>query len=455
MPRGGDAETRPDYPFVFLFLGVMTLAAGLAPSPPAVCAEGIESTYAEHTRGVTLARAGRHSEGLAVLLPLLDRFPDDYPLQRDIVLITIWKGDCTEALRRFERIRSRPDLEPYLVAPVSDCLLNANRPREARYLTRRALAHHPAETELQNAFHRADLALLLDKNLDEDSSAMVFELGARQSERNLAEWLAFLEGSAKIAEQTRLYARYSGSRTRDPAYRAGDFDRVGIGLRYRIDERLLLDQEVSSDANPRGRTGATTRLTHEPRDAWRLALAYASFSESVPLRARAAAIDARQWAGEVAYEAPDYRWEGLASINRYDFSDSNQRTAIYARLGYAYELRARREQRVYLEGYQSHNTLSDTAYFNPPRDHSIGLLHRTDFIYESRFRRHVDHLWLGASGYSQQGYGTYGRWMLGYEQDYDFDEAQALAAGITAARNVYDGRPETDWHLYLLYRRRY
>jgi hypothetical protein len=297
--------------------------------------------------------------------------------------------------------------------------------------------------------------LRLDENVDEDSPAVAFEFEVQRSERNLPEWLAYLEGSARVARQARLYARYRGARTRDDAYRAGDFDRAGIGVRYRIDERLLFDQELSADVDARGHAGATTRLTHEPGDAWRLALAYASFSESVPLRARAAGIDARQWAAEAAYEARDYRWDGLASVNRYDFSDSNGRTAIYARIGYAYEMRASREQRLYLEAYQSNNSLSGTAYFNPARDDSIGLLHKTDFVYESRFRRHVDHVWAGLSAYTQQGYGTRGRWMLGYEQDYDFDEARALAAGVSVARNVYDGAPETDWRLNVQFRQRY
>ena len=105
---------------------------------------GIETTYPEHTRGVQLARAGHYEEGLGVLLPLLARFPEDYPLQRDVILITLWKGDCPGALKRFERVRHRPDLEPYLVVPLNDCLLAANRPNEARRLTR--LAHERHQT---------------------------------------------------------------------------------------------------------------------------------------------------------------------------------------------------------------------------------------------------------------------------------------------------------------------
>lgn len=421
------------------------------PCVEAAEAPGIESTYSDHTRGVELARAGRHDEGLSVLLPLLARFPDDYPLQRDVILITLWKGDCSGALRRFERVRDRPGLEPYLVVPVGDCLLEANRPKEARHLVRRTLARHPDDRSLRSALLRIDLVLRVDEHLDEDSPAVDAGLEFAETDRGLPEWIGFLEGSARVAERTRLYARYRFTRAVDQDYRDGNLDRVGAGVRYRIDERLLVDQELSADLFESGQTGGTTRLIYEPRDSWRFMLMYASIAEAIPLQARAVGIDARQAGGEAAYEARDYRWDGLASINYYDFSDGNRRTAIYARAGYAYEMRAAREQRLYLEGYHSNNSLDGAVYFNPVRDHALGLLHRTDFIYDSRFLRHVDHLWLSAGAYAQEDYPTLGRWALRYEQDYDFDERRALVAGAGVARNVYDGKYETEWRLYVYY----
>lgn len=417
--------------------------------------EGIESTYIEHTRGVELARAGRHDDGLSILLPLLARFPDDYPLQRDVILITLWKGECRDALRRFERVRNRSGLEPYLVVPVSDCMLAANRPKEARRLVRRTLARHPEDESLRNALLKIDLSLRVDDNLDEDSPAVEAGLEFTETDRGLPEWIGLLEGSARIAERTRLYTRYRFTRAVDQDYRDGNLDRIGAGVRYRIDERLLVDQELSADLFEPGQIGGTTRLIYEPRDSWRFALMYATFAEAIPLQARAAGIDARQAGGEAAYEARDYRWDGLASVNYYDFSDGNRRTAIYARAGYAYEMRVAREQRLYLEGYHSNNSLDGAVYFNPVRDYALGLLHRTDFIFDTRFRRHVDHLWLSVGAYAQEDYPTLGRWALRYEQDYDFDERRALVTGAGVARNVYDGKYETEWRLYVYYQQRF
>ena len=434
---------------------VILLWGYVLPACAEVAPDAIESTYAEHTRGVQLARAGQYDDGLAVLLPLLDRFPDDYPLQRDIVLIYVWKGACPIALHRFERIRNAPDLEPYLVVAVSDCLLAANRPKEARRLTRLAHERHPDNEPLFNAYLKSDLVLRIDHNIDEQSPAVMAALHNDTSDQGLTEWIGRAEGSARIAEDTRLYARYRFTRSTDSQYQDGDLDRVGLGVRYRYDERLILDQEFSADINESRRGGSSTRVLFEPRDDWRILAAYNSFAEAIPLRARAAGIDAHQWTAEAAYERRDYRWEGLASMNSFDFSDTNQRTDLYATAGYAYEMRAQREQRLFIEWSHSRNTFDSALYFNPSRDSSLGLMHRTDFVFDSRFRRHVDHLWFSANAYSQQSFGTHGRWAVRYEQDYDLDNSRALVVGAGVARNVYDGKYETELRFYLNYHQRF
>ena len=432
------------------------MAWGLSlPSWAVVAPDTIESTYAEHTRGVELARAGRHDEGLTVLLPLLQRFPDDYPLQRDVILISAWKGDCPGALTRFERLRHYPDLEPYLVVAVTDCLLSVNRPQEARRLARRARERNPGDESLRDAFLKADFVLRVDQNLDEERPAVETALHNDTSDQGLAEWIGRIEGSARIAEATRLYARYRFTRSTEAQYRGGDLDRLGVGVRFRYDERFLFDQEFSADVSASGPGGSTSRVVFEPRDACRFTATYASFAEAIPLRARAAGIEARQWSADAAYERRDYRWDGSASINYFDFSDTNQRTGIYVSAGYAYEMRARREQRLFLEWSQSRNSFDGAVYFNPAHDSSLGLVQRTDFVYASRYRRHVDHLWVSANAYTQEGFGTHGRWAMRYEQDYDFDESRAFVVGAGVARNVYDGQYETEARLYLTYYQRF
>ena len=416
---------------------------------------GIESTYAEHTRAVTLARAGHYQQSLDILLPLLKRFPDDYPLQRDVILITLWQGDCAGALNRFEHVYGYADHPPYLVVPISDCLLESNRPNEAHRLTRLALEKHPDNDALRNALIKADLALRVDQNQDEVSPALDVALYNDNSDQGLGEWYLRVEGSTRIFEATRLYASYLNVRSSETQYQEGNLHRVGLGIRYRFNEQWRLDEELSMDLYNSGQGGSTTLLVYEPRDAWRLALAYASFSVNIPLRARAADISADQWSGDVSYEARDYRVSWVASVNTYHFTDTNLRKSFFTAAGYAYEMHVEREQRLFLEWSQSSNTLENAVYFNPSQDYSLGITHRTDFVYSSRFRRHVDHLFLNVNLYQQEGYGTKPRYGVRYEQDYDFDTRHSLIAGAGVAHNVYDGAGEIDWRFYLYYHQRF
>jgi biofilm PGA synthesis protein PgaA len=137
-------------------------------------------------------------------------------------------------------------------------------------------------------------------------------------------------------------------------------------------------------------------------------------------------------------------WYGRGAINRYDFTDDNRRDTVYATAGYAYEMLPYREQRLYLEWYQSSNTREDAPYFNPSRDRNPGIVQRTDFVFDTRYKRHVDSLFLSAGAYSQAGFDTEARWGVRYEQDYDFDDFTSLNWGVGYGRNYYDGEGENE-----------
>ena len=418
-------------------------------------APGVETTYADHTRAVELSRAGNHIEALSILLPLLDRFPEEYPLQRDVVLITIWKGDCKDGLVRFESLRQRENLEPYLISAVGECLLSQNRPKEAYFLLRRGHERYPDDRGLNNVYLKAEIAVRTGTSMIDERATAGLDLRNNNSDQGLTEWIASIDGSIALSDSARLYVRSTLTRSSQSLYQSGDLNRVGVGVRYQIDERLLFDQEFSGDITQTGQAGSTSRLVYEPRDAWRSSISYASHAESIPLRARAAGITANHSEANVSWEARDFGASWSASASRYNFSDGNYRNGYYVVAGYAWYMQKSAEHRLLIEGYASKNTLAGAAYFNPARDYSIGLTHQTNIIYDSRFRRHVDQLLINASLYEQQGYGAHPRLNLRYEQSYDFDASHALTAGAGLARNIYDGKYETERRFYLTYRRRF
>ena len=506
----------------FLCLGVITVSN----SASAAGKSGIESTYVEHSRGIAAARAGRYDEGLAALRPLLQRFPDDYPLRRDVILINTWKGDCTEALSLFRYLHSRRNLDsyligpiaecavqrardgdhdgaldalkallphaadnfalrrdivlitiwkgdcraaldefdairddtrlqPYVIVPVQDCLLRERRAAEAAALVDAGLSRYPQEPALLHARARAQVALQLAQGRDDVRPAVRAGVASSSSDQGIHEWSARIEASDQIQERVRLYARYLTSHVDMDELSTGEMRRAGIGVRWQPLPRWRLDQGVSFDIQRAGLSGSHTSVEYQPYETWSLALSYDSYAEDISVRARANDIDASHLQLSAQYYSQRYEWHWRGAAGRYDFTDGNRRTHFYTTLGYAYELLPMREQRIYAEAYQSRNTIEGAPYFNPKSDSSLGLVHRTDFVFDSRFLRHVDHLYVSAGWYEQADFRRRGRWGVRYEQDYDFDSAHALALGAGIFRNVYDGVYEDEWRVELNYLKRF
>ena len=437
------------------FIAALT---GLALCVPALSADrpapSIESSYAEHTRAVELARKGRHDEALKILRPLLDRFPDDYSLQRDYILIATWKGDCEEALKRFERVRYHPAHPPYLVIPVGDCLLEKDRPREAALLASDGLKRHPDDEALKHALAKAEIALEVEKGIDDARPELRFDAVTDESNQGPREWSLRAEASAAVAERLRVFGRYLTTFADDAAFKSGELHRAGLGLRYKHDASLLLEQEFSRDTRG-GLGGSTTGVTYDPFDTWRLKAAYYTYAEGIPLLARANGIAATHLDASVEYNSLDYVWHWRAAGNRFDFSDGNDRETVFTTAGYAFELLPYREQRLFLEWYRSRNTLEGTPYFNPKQDRSFGVVYQLELNYETRFKRHSDRVYATLLEYGQEDFDRRYKWNLKYEQDYEFDHASGLLWGIEYGRNLYDATAEYETRGQLAYRRRF
>jgi len=402
---------------------------------------------AEHGRGVDLARSGQYDQALILLEQLLAKHPDYYPLERDIIIIYAWKGDCRTALRKFEKVRDQPDPEAYLILPVSECMVRHGRIQEAVAILNDSRQRAPDDAELENAYNNA-MAKLAAKLLYEFRA----EAGTDTSDQGKREWLMGATLARHLSDRTQIYVRYATSLSGYDAYQSGKSERVGVGIQHEFRNSLVFTQEFSGDMYRGGQSGSLTSLVYLPTDLWRLGASHTTYAEDIPLRAKAERISAKRSVVFTDFHTAEYRWSWLASASRYEFSDSNNRAAYFTSLGYAYELAPKREQRVFLELYQSNNTLADAVYYNPIHDRNLSVVHKTDFVFDSRFRRHVDHLYLSLGSYDQQGYATRGVWGVRYEQDYDFTDRVALLVGAGYGRHVYDGAGEYETSLNAVFR---
>jgi len=395
-----------------------------------------ESPDALHERAVSLAREEKYTEATAILDSILVRDPKNYPVQRDYVIISTWMGRCDIALERYEKIKTHPNQEIYLVTPVAQCLADAGK-TEAALALLTDVNRRSGDQESQDALRQIKRRFAADRRPVVDVAA-----ATTKSDGGARDWLLSARVKNKINDRAAWYLRFLYAYADDPNFDTGDMHRLGAGVVFGVNRLVTLIEDVAVELSDGSDFGSTTTLVFTPSISLEGQLEYATFAEDIPLRARALGVDAQRYTASVNYHTLDYRWDAAGGAAFYDFSDGNQRRALNASLGYAFELAPRREQRIIGGVYHTGNTLDNTVYYNPERDLSTTLTYKLDLVYESKFPRHVDHIYAHVGSYAQVGESPFPIYGLRYEQDYDFNEATSLTWGAALRQSVYDGGRE-------------
>ena len=404
------------------------------------------SVEAEHQRAVALARKDKINEGLAILKRLMKSHPNNYSIRRDYVVIATWKGDCDDALANYKLIEHHPGQEDYLVMPVSECLHQLRRDDEALALLKKFNKAHPDNQEVNQAYKDMVKDIGIDRLPDVSTT-----LGNNNSDAGNREWFWDFRYSQQVSKdlpQLRTYIHYYVSHASDSEFATGDLHRLGVGVLYWFNSQWLLDTELFTDIQS-DESGGRAKLHYYVDSLLHLSAEYSSNTSDIPLRAKALSIKATQSRIDADYHTVDYRWEFNGSLAKYDFTDSNGRNSLYGSAGYAYLMKPRLEQRVIFELSRSRNTLANTVYYNPAKDNEIDLTHRTSYVYDSRFERHVDNVSVFVGRYNEQGYKSGTIYGARYQQQYDFDALTSLSWSAGYASHLYDGKREGDWSLLL------
>ena len=397
------------------------------------------SLESEHQRAVELARNDQHDAALKILDNLLLQAPDNYPIRRDYVIIAAWKGDCDKSLKYYQPIQNRPDQEDYLILPVSECLANTRQTDEALNLLRKGTKAYPDNQDIKTSYQ----SLLNDIALDKKPELQI-TVGRGESDAGNQEHFLNVRYSQFLAEATRWFVRYYQTHADDKEFKTGDLNRVGVGIMHWFHPQWYFEQEFSKEIRHDDPAGFTSTLIHYPTSLWQVRAQYASFAEDIPLRAKALDIESNRFTVGADYHSINYQWEWSGSFSMYDFSDDNDRKSYYTSLGYAYEQKEKREQRVIGELYHSTNSQNNVVYFNPESDVAITITHRTSFVLDTQYDRHVDHLSLFAGQYDQKNYQSEVIYGIRYEQEYDFNLYHSLNWGAEYASRVYDGERESE-----------
>jgi len=420
---------------------------------------------AEHQRGVDLARAEKYAEGLKILQTLLQQQPRNYARNydviRDIVIITTWMENCPAALKHYRQIQTHTKQEAYLLGPVSQCLYETGRKEQAFDKLDSAIAQWPNDSELKKiqsellAQEKAERQREIARNkILAQKSVVTVSTGVNESDQGNQEWSVETSYKRKMQENIQLYVRTLTVRADDPQFDTGDLNRIGIGAEINLRSNWDLIQDFSFDIDRSSEGGSTTTVIYSLNSLWVFDLSYATYAEDLPLRAKAQLIDSNRATTSVDFHTEDYLWTWSAAIASYDFSDGNNRNSISTALSYAYVLRDDLEQRIIFDVYKSTNSNDNSVvYYNPENDLSIGLTHQLDIVYDSIFKRHVDHLYVSIGRYKQKNINGTGIWGIQFEQEYNFDNINSFGFSAAYNQRVYDGNREKEKAFFINYSR--
>jgi len=401
-------------------------------------------------RAVDVARAGDNKRALAMLDALLKTHPDYYPARRDYIVVAAWDNQCELAWQRFQALKGTAQYEDYLVQPLSECLRDMRRYDDAKALLQKAKAKDPENEGINNARQDLQQALYWRQRPQLDVS-----LGASKSEQGAREWHVGTRYSHPLSPANRVYLRYLAKRATDPQFETGNMDRIGLGLQSWLSNDDLLDVEASTDARRGEEQSGRLEYTHLLDRRWEFTANYSSFSEDVPLRAKAQGVSANSAGLSAAFHTLDYRYEWSASLSRSHFSDTNTRNSAATGFGYAFELKPERELRVLLDYYQSDNSLNNVVYYNPEQESTLTLSLRADLVLDTKYERHVHHITLYVGNHEQRSYEDRSNYGARYAIDLEVSKRSAFYFAAQYGSNSYDGNNEFEGSLELTFSRKF
>ncbi|MFV1997881.1 MAG: tetratricopeptide repeat protein [Acidiferrobacterales bacterium] len=404
------------------------------------------SVIQQQRQAMVFARIGQHQRAIQILQSLRNNYPDRYSVQRDYILVASWMGDCDRVIDGYRSLQKKYQRYSRVAVPAAKCLREQNRVRGAIRVLEAAQARNPGNRELNTEWVAARKELSAQKDTTE------YELESDSSDAGNREWRGQAMVWGEIADRVYGRARFTTIFADDSQFATGTLNRVGMGIDYTMD-KVTFDGEVSGDIERVNEVGLSTAIFYRPDDFWKLKVAHNTFSEDVPMRAKAQSITGNQSHVGANFHSQDYVWELLMAMNAMDFSDTNRRREWYAELGYGLDLKPDREKRLMFEVWQSTNTLGGTVYYNPLSAQTLSGGYKLTRVYKGKYKRKTSewYTWLGS--YQQQNFGSDVIYGTRYGQNIELDNVNSFKWYVAAASKVYDGTRESQVELGLRYTR--
>lgn len=408
------------------------------------------------------------------------RQPNDLKLNADLTRANgyLYEGRTLEAQQRLDQMVSAAPGNAMLWAARAQVYRARDLPRHAERDLKNAETESPrsidvetgqAETALDlQEWHQADL-LRADvvKRAPEDLS--VRRLDREWDVHNLSEFQMTASrgvstdspviGTEDMSIDSVLYSPPIDENWRVFAglgYSSGEFSEGRSHYRWMRSGAEWRSRNITAQAEISGNdfgyglhTGGALSTSVDLNDHWQLGGGVALMSRDTPLGALKQDITSNSLSAYLRWRG-DERREWTFSLSSSHFTDDNERV----------EANLTGRQRLYttpnvkvdalLELAASHNTLSNTPYFNPASDlvvlPALQLTHTLYRHYEAQWEQQ---LLVGVGTYSQKNYGTGGVFTVGYGQRFRYNDVLDIGFKVSSTARPYDGERERDLSVFV------
>jgi len=217
------------------------------------------------------------------------------------------------------------------------------------------------------------------------------------------------------------------------------WNRIAGGFDWIVIPSLSLRQAVSFDYLRGDNPGSVTKLVWQPNDPLKITGEFDSFSLMLPIRARAADIQAMQAVASAAYTPSDLRDCGLKfTLNM--FSDANRNFDFTAFFNQTVINHPDVKVRAGLQAGYSRYTKNNVDYFSPLFDYTLMFtptIHWTHYHYYDRHYRTSFYPRVGLN--KQIGFDFFPVAGLTLEQKLKWSKRFTMTANVSYDLRVYDG----------------
>lgn len=422
----------------------ITLAGRTRPNPDKFELAVVRAWYLAHQNRLAAAESAFHA--------LQAEAPANLDVRSGLAHIYLWRGWPRQALQAFNILDTLAPSYTPAQSGRAMALNNLSEKAQARALAADLLKRDPRDKHAQEIQRALQV---------EQMKQWRTEVYGERDDDHSYDTLVRTEVSAPLALKTRLFGYLLWRRTwnegvssdtEGPAY----FRRVGLGLDHIVDAAWHVRPSVSANYNDGKDAGTALRIDYSPTDHWTFGAYGDSFSTEVAGRARAAGIKAALFGADAVWRSSEAR-QAEMGFTRSLFSDDNVRDEFS--MGVEQNLWARHDwrMRVFVNLYATWNSKGDqTVYFNPEQAWELSLTYMIEqTVWQLYQRSFVHRLFVTAGTYDQKGYGGDFVGSLRYEQEHDFNDRNALKAGISIGRSVYDGDAVSDVRLDMVYQWRF